>query len=177
MSVKIKKVLIINPEDSRSKLSFDNIITNEPLDLEVIYTDLKRNKIDCKFYDFIAKEKKKLEDVIRQYKPDYVVSNGVVHQINFVLEYFELCKKINTNIKTIITGSYAEYNYKNLYLKCVDYISRSLDPRCITDIIKNKELKKINGLCYKKNKNWISNDIVSLNINNLPIVDRTYWNA
>ena len=30
MSVKIKKVLIINPEDSRSKLSFDNNLPVTP---------------------------------------------------------------------------------------------------------------------------------------------------
>lgn len=175
MSGKKYKVLIINPEDSRSKISFDNIITNEPLDLEVIYTALKRNSIECRFYDFITKEKITLENTIKQFRPDYVISNGVVHQIDFVIEYFELCKKIDKEIKTIITGSYAEYNYKELFMENVDYISRSLDPSCIVSIIKNKSKKYINGLCYKNNKKWVCNDITYFDINNLPIADRTHF--
>ena len=171
----MKKVLLINPEDSRSKINFDGIIVNEPLDLEVIYTNLINNNIKVDFYDFLVREKISLKEKIIKYKPDYICACGVVHQIPFIIEYFELAKSINKNIKTIVTGSYSEYNYKDLSIKCVDYIMRSYDPSVISDVILDKNLSTLNGLCYKNKNKWFYNKLTYFDINKLPITNRKHF--
>lgn len=170
-----KKVLLINPEDSRSKLNFDGIIVNEPLDLEIIYTALIKNDIKAKFYDFLTNEKEDLKSVIEEYKPDFICTTAVINQIPFVLEYFNIAKHVNKNIKTIITGSYAEHNYRQLFLNCIDYISRSYDPNCIVDIISDVDNKNINGLCYKVNNVWKNNKLSYFDINSITTIDRKHF--
>lgn len=169
------KVLLINPEDSRNKLNFEGIIVNEPLDLEVIYTVLKDNNIKVYFYDFLISQKQTLYEVIKKLNPNYIIANANVNQIPFVFEYFETAKKIDSNIKTILTGNYVEHNYKSIKSKYLDFISRSYDPKCILNIINNKKIKDINGLCYKEKGVWNYNNLTSYDINELPLVNRTHF--
>ena len=46
----MQKVLLINPEESRTIWTLSGIIDDEPLDLEMIYTELKNNNIDLTLY-------------------------------------------------------------------------------------------------------------------------------
>ena len=46
-----QRVLLINPEESRTIWTLSGIIDDEPLDLEMIYTVLKQNNIEVKIFD------------------------------------------------------------------------------------------------------------------------------
>ena len=104
----MQKVLLINPEESRTVWTLSGIIDDEPLDIEMIYTVLKKEKINVKIFDIQRDAPQKIEDIIREYKPTIVYTNGVVKQVPFMLEYIALAKKNNKNTINIIRGNYAE---------------------------------------------------------------------
>lgn len=175
-----QRVLLINAEETRGRFDFKGIIDDEPLELEVIYTVLKRKGFKVEIYDFLRSENITLESMIKKFKPTITYVNGVVKQIPFMKEYNNRIKCISKNIKTIIGGVYAEHNYENLYSDNLDYICRSYDPNVIVKIAefesgKKVSLNKLNGLCFKKNKKWIVNKIEPFDINELPMIDRTYF--
>lgn len=176
-----QKILLINPEETRGRFDFKGIIDDEPLEIEVIYTALKKHNFEVQIFDAIRPKQKTLEDILKSYKPTLTYVNGVVKQVPFIEEYNTRIKKISPEIKTIIGGIYAEHNYKKLYNDNSDYICRSYDPNVIVKIAEyeenqNVDLSKLNGLCYKdKNNNWIENKIEPFDINKLDMTDRTYF--
>ena len=129
------KVLLVRPEESRTKYNFKGIIENEPLDLEMIYTVLKQNDIDVKIFDIQRDEPKTIKECLEEYKPTITYINGVVKQVPFMKEYNSLIKKINNETITIVGGQYAEYNYEDFYSDDVDFIARSYDPFVILKIV------------------------------------------
>ena len=135
MLFSMQKVLLINPEESRTIWTLSGIIDDEPLDLEMIYTELKNNNIDVLIFDIQRDAPKKLIQVLEEYNPTITYINGVVKQVPFMKEYNHLIKSFNSNIKTIVGGNYAEYNYQDFYEEDVDYIVRSYDPKVITEIV------------------------------------------
>ena len=176
-----QKILLINPEETRGRFDFKGIIDDEPLEIEVIYTALKKHNFEVQIFDAIRPKQKTLEDILKSYNPTLTYVNGVVKQVPFIEEYNTRIKKISPEIKTIIGGIYAEHNYKKLYNDNSDYICRSYDPNVIVKIAEyeenqNVDLSKLNGLCQKdKNNNWIENKIEPFDINKLDMTDRTYF--
>ena len=147
----MQKVLLINPEESRTIWTLSGIIDDEPLDLEMIYTVLKNDNIDVKIFDVQRDAPKKISEVLKEYKPTITYINGVVKQVPFIKEYNQLIKKFDNSIKTIVGGNYAEYNYEYLFSDDLDYIARSYEPSVITDIVKYADgvkidLSNLNGL-------------------------------
>ena len=177
----MQKVLLINPEEARSIFTLSGIIDDEPLDLEMIYTVLKNNNIQVKIFDVQRDSPKKIHAILEEYRPTITYINGVVKQVPFIKEYNETIKKFDGNIKTIVGGNYAEYNYADFFSENVDYIARSYEPSVILDIVKYEdkeiiELGKLNGLCFKQNNKWIINNIEAVDINKLPVIDRDFFN-
>lgn len=176
-----QRILLINPEETRGRFDFKGIIDDEPLEIEVIYTALKKHNFDVKIFDAIRPNQQTLEDILKLYKPTLTYVNGVVKQVPFIEEYNARIKKISSEINTIVGGIYAEHNYQKLYSDNVNYICRSYDPNVIAKIAeyeenKNIDLSHLNGLCYKdQNNNWIENKIEPFDINNLEKTDRTYF--
>ena len=174
------KVLLINPEESRTVWTLSGLIDDEPLDLEMIYTVLKQNNIEVKIFDIQRDAPKKIKEYIEEYKPTVTYINGVVKQVPFMKEYNELIKSIDSGTNTIVGGQYAEYNYEDFYSDSVDYIARSYDPYVILEIVnyldgKKVKLDELNGLCYKKDNNWIVNKIYPVDIDKLPVIDRDFF--
>lgn len=171
---KNKKVLLVHPEISRSKYNFNGVIENEPLELEYIVSILKKENFDCEIFD-IQREKMTLEEKIKTYKPDVMYICGRIKQENFMKEHIVNAKRINPKIITIAGGLHVQINYERLYIDELDYILTSFDVFKIVDLINNKNLEKINGICYKKNKKWISNVAEPFDIKKLPHPDRAYF--
>ena len=64
----MQKVLLINPEESRTIWTLSGIIDDEPLDLEMVYTVLKQNNIEVKIFDIQRDASKTIKEYIREYK-------------------------------------------------------------------------------------------------------------
>lgn len=176
----MQKVLLINPEESRTIWTLSGIIDDEPLDLEMIYTVLKQNNIEVKIFDIQRDAPKTIKECLKEYKPTITYINGIVKQVPFMKEYNKLIKSINSKTKTIVGGNYVEYNYTDFYSEDVDYIARSYDPFVILDIVnfidgKKVKLNELNGLCYKEKDNWKVNKIFPVDISKLPVIDRDFF--
>ena len=177
----MQKVLLINPEESRTVWTLSGIIDDEPLDVEMIYTELKNNNIEVYIYDVQRDAPKKLINILEEYTPTITYINGVHKQVPFIKEYNHLIKEFDSNIKTIVGGNYAEHNYEDFFGEDVDYIARSYEPSVITNIVRYIQgeeihLEKLNGLCYKDKEKWIICDIKPVNIEELPIIRRDFFN-
>ncbi len=169
-----KKVLLVHPEISHSKYDFDGIIENEPLELEYIVPVLNDANIDCEIFD-VQREKITLSEKIKEYKPDYLYMCGRIKQENFMKDHIKNTKKTNPSIKVIVGGLHAQKNYDVFFMDEVDYILTTFDVFKIVQIVNNKSVKNMSGVCYKNNKNWIINDPEVFDINRLPHPDRTYF--
>jgi len=64
----MQRVLLINPEESRTIWTLSGIIDDEPLDLEMIYTVLKENNVEVKIFDVQRDKPKKVRDIIKKYE-------------------------------------------------------------------------------------------------------------
>ena len=168
----MKKVLLINPEETKGKFNFLGITEDEPVDIEGIYTVLKDTNIDVIIFD-PDRDKLRIEEVLQTFTPDLTYILGGIKQSEYILDY---AQKVKSNGSLVaIGGLYAEYNFENFYKEYVDFVVKSFNPYVILDIIKEKEYKEINGICYKDGGKWISNPTNSFNINDLPVTNREHF--
>ncbi len=168
------KVVIIRPK-APNALSFTNILNNEPLELEYIYTELTSRGHDVYIYDALV-EKRKVSDVIARERPDVVSVTGYITQEKLMIEYLAQAKNINPDITTIVGGVHAQLNYKNFYFEHIDYIYRSESLIDLARLIEGEPLHSINGLVYKSDGKYIVNELMPIDINELPIPDRSFFN-
>ena len=175
------KVLLIHPEESRSKFDFKGIIENECLDLEWIATILVNEGHEYAIWDGKI-EDRKASDVIDSYAPDAVFLTGRDFQENFLLEYARYAKEHHPKRIVIMGGIHAQLCYERLMHPFVDYVLKSFDFFKVPKLLElhgKKDalsiLETMDDICYKKNEEWISNPAVPFDISLLPRPDRTYF--
>ena len=187
------KVLLVRP-GAPNALSFTNILDSEPLELEYLHTGLKAAGYEDMIYDYIC-QNKPFRVVLKDYDPDVVAITGYITQENMMKKFCMQAKKYNPYITTIVGGVHAQINTKVFYTEFIDYIAKSESVDAFVEIvtytglkkgiinandISNKDLIKepenINGLCYKlEGGKWHSNPMIPIDINSLPIPDRTFF--
>lgn len=168
------KVLLIRPQ-APNKLSFINILDNEPLELEYLYTELKNRGIESYIYDGLI-ENVSVKDTILREKPDVVAVTGYITQQNLMIDYCRLAKEFNSNIITVVGGVHVQRNYEHFYHDSIDYLLRSESVFDFGELLLGAELSKINGLIYKKEGQYVENELLQVDINSLPIPDRSFFN-
>ncbi len=172
------KILLVRPA-AVNILQHLQVINSEPLELEYLYTIAKEHKWIPLIYDGFNC-KKSLTRMLKEFQPDLIGITGYITQENLILKYVDLAKKINPNIKTIIGGVHAQLNYKNFYIDNTDFVFRSEDMNAFGELLENitasnTDFSKINGLCWRKNNKWIQNEFVPVDINTLPVPDRSFF--
>lgn len=173
-------LLLIRPK-SLNIISNVNVIDLEPLDLEYLYTVAAQEKVNCQIFDSLF-DKRNLMDVLKGFKPDIVALCGYITQEALILDYSKTVKEFNSSVKVIVGGVHAQVNYKRLYANTIDFIvhSSSLEPfRRILRLGKNYDesaLKSIDGICYRKENDWVVNKNLPINPDELPIPDRSHFN-
>ena len=174
-------VLLVRPR-SLNIISNVNVINLEPLDLEYLYTVALEEKANCQILDCLF-DKRNLRDVLKEFKPDLVAICGYITQEALMLDYSKAVKEYNPTTKVMVGGVHAQVNYERYYTDTIDYIvhSSSLEPfKRILRLGKNFEaslLEGINGICFRKDKEWIVNKNLPINPDDLPIPDRTHFNT
>jgi radical SAM superfamily enzyme YgiQ (UPF0313 family) len=174
-------VLLVRPR-SLNIISNVNVINLEPLDLEYLYTVALEEKVNCEILDCLY-DKRKLDEVLNSFKPDLVAICGYITQEALMLDYSRKVKAYNPSTKVMIGGVHAQVNYERFYADSVDYIvhSSSLEPfkriiRLGTDYDESL-LNDVDGICYRKESQWIVNKHLAVNPDELPIPDRSHFNA
>lgn len=182
------KVLLVRP-NAPNKLSFIKILDNEPLELEYLHTGLMMAGYTDYIYDGLV-ETKSVHDTILRENPDVIAITGYITQEGLMREFASIAKKVNPKIKTIIGGVHAQLNYHRFFDEDVDYIFRSESINAFVDLIRIIEagldvlkLRQVNGLCFRsdaskeisKNSEYHLNELIPIDINELPIPDRTFF--
>ena len=144
-------VLLVRPK-SLNIISNVNVITLEPLDLEYLYTVAVEEKVNCRIFDALL-DKRKLQDILSDFKPDMVAISGYITQEQVMLDYCKIAKEYNPSVKVMVGGVHAEVNYTRFYTASIDYIvhTSSLEPfRRILRLGVNFDdrlLENIHGIC------------------------------
>ena len=84
------KILLANPETSRSKYDFAGIIDDEPYDLECLMAYLKKRDHEVRLWD--GQLSKDFRENVKEFSPDFVYFCGRTRQENFIKEYCTFCK-------------------------------------------------------------------------------------
>lgn len=179
------KVLLVRPP-APNKLSFTGILDNEPLELEYLHTGLMQAGYEDYIFDYIC-ENKPFKKVLKKYNPDVVAITGYLTQENVMKRMFAEAKEFCKSIVTLVGGVHAQLNYQRFYDENIDFIVRSESVDGFVDLVRMIEsLKKktkptispsdINGLCHRdKSGNWIVNPYERVDINSLPIPERSFF--
>lgn len=166
-----KVVLLVHPEISRTKYNFSGVIDNEPLELEYIYTLLRKEGFDPYIWDGQV-ETDSLYERLRQLNPFCVYVCGRTRQENFMKEYCKAAKDICNSI-TIVGGIHVQHNYKRFFCGYIDYILTSFDIFRILDIIYGRDISSLDSICYRIKNRWKVNTPAPFDIKKLPLPDRT----
>ena len=165
------KVLLVRPEESRTKYNFKGIIENEPLDLEIISSVLK-DDFDVHIFDLQIEEISFKEFINNNYF-DVCYIEGRCFQETFMIEYGKEFKNKYHNL-VIVGGQHAQINYQRFMIDEIDYILTGYNYYDLKDII-NGNTKDIKNLCINNKGTWIINDFEAVDINNLPLADRSHF--
>ncbi|MDO4710895.1 MAG: radical SAM protein [Peptostreptococcaceae bacterium] len=179
------RVLLVRPP-APNDLSFTGMLDNEPLELEYLHTGLMHAGYEDQIFDYIC-ENKPFRKVLASYRPDVVAITGYLTQENVMKRMFKDAKKFQKSIVTIVGGVHAQLNYERFYDENIDFIARSESVEGFVDLIRAieavkerapiaKDFREINGLCFRdKNGEWIVNPYERIDIDSLPIPDRSFF--
>ena len=194
------KILLANPETSRSKYDFAGIIDDEPYDLECLMTYLKKRGHEVHLWD--GQINKDFRGTVKSFSPEYVYFCGRTRQENFIKEYCSFCKDYSENrgsnllkdllsnssslkarlfsdkeqtITTIVGGIHASLNPDRFFEDDIDYVVTTYDPAAVADIVERKNLEDISGICYKTydEKSWRKNASEPYDIKKMLWADRS----
>ncbi|HCX60999.1 B12-binding domain-containing radical SAM protein [Sedimentibacter sp.] len=174
------KLLLVRPK-SLNLISNVNVIDLEPLDLEYLYTIAKEENVDCRIFDALH-DNRKLKDILINFQPDIVAVSGYITQEQVMIDCSKIVKEYNPSIKVMVGGVHVEINFERFYTDNIDYIMHSSSLEPFKRILKLgvdfdiKELESIDGICYRKNTEWIENRKLLADPNDLPIPDRSHFN-
>lgn len=110
-----------------------------------------------------------LKEILRKYLNGVEIVGITCHTFNYpeALRTLRFVKEINPTIKTVIGGVHATFMDKEIIKeKAVDIIVRGEGEQTFLEICKNKPLKNIKGITYKKGRNP---DRPHLDLTKLPI--------
>lgn len=193
------KILLISPYKTSSENKREYSL--EPLGLLSLATYIKSeasNEIQIKILDAQIEGKEhciktkrgyrsgledfEIENVLKEFKPNVVgISNSYTSHTKDVLEITKLVKKTHDCI-LIIGGAHATIAHKEIIkLKEIDLVVRGEGEETFKEVIsalnKKSSLDKVKGITFKKNNQIkVNPDRPALDINTLPIPDRSLIN-
>lgn len=173
------KILLANPETSRTKYDFAGIIDDEPYELECLMAYLKQAGMECIIWD--GQIKKNFREVFNEYAPDAVYFCGRTRQETFIKEYCRYCKsgKKRRAPVTIVGGIHAQNCPDRFHEPYIDYVVTTFDPATISDIVFDRNPEEISGIHYKSGKGtaaeWLVTESLPYDISRMPWADRSQF--
>ncbi|HAS72906.1 MAG TPA: B12-binding domain-containing radical SAM protein [Clostridiales bacterium UBA8960] len=181
------RVLLVRPK-APNVFRFSRLVENEPIELEYLLTTLLALGNEAQIYDGIF-DSRPLKNVLKKIKPDLVAITGYITQENAMKAVATLVKKVDANILTVAGGVHVQLNPDSFKTPVIDFIFRSASMQDFEAFIKfvgvasnprdfSTRDEPINGLMYRDSfGDWQSNDLISVDINTLPIPDRSHFYA
>lgn len=174
------KVLLVRPEVP-NLFKYANLITSEPIELEYLFTELMGRGHEAQIFDGVF-EKRSFRKVLEAFDPDLVAITGYITQENLMIGYARQAKSHNNETLTVVGGVHVQLNPDRFKVPGVEYIFRSESVKCfgvLVDSIQNGKTvpDSINGLIYSGGDEWIENVLVPVDIDELPIPNRSHFHA
>lgn len=101
------KILLIRPRPHRETIGLQSVMVCEPLELMMLMGVLRENGHDPVLADMIL-EKKSLEAILRESRPQMVVMTGYISHINIIKDYARRIKEMDGSIEIGVGGVHAE---------------------------------------------------------------------
>lgn len=148
------KVLLVRPKPHKNSLGLSDLMTCEPIELEYVYTLVKKMGHNVKIADMIL-EKNSLEAIVRKFNPKVVMFTSYITHVNVIKEYSNIVKNVNKDIITAVGGVHSEVIPEDFNHKNIDYVL-GINGMENTEILLNaiKEGKKPIFKHDKINKNY-----------------------
>jgi radical SAM superfamily enzyme YgiQ (UPF0313 family) len=174
------KVLLVRPEVP-NLFKYANLITSEPIELEYLYTELKTQNHETLIFDGVFEERP-FRKILEAFEPDLVAITGYITQEDLMIGYARQAKIHNRNVATIVGGVHVQLNPERFKVMGIDYIFRSESMESfgtLLDALENGLTipESVNGLIHRCGDRWIENVMVPVEIDKLPIPDRSYFHA
>ena len=182
-------ILLIKPE-TVGIFSYTYLVEHEPLEMEYLYTVFTAMGHHAVIYDR-RYELTSMKKKIREVNPDVICVTGYITQQKLVHRYCEEIKAYRPEIQIILGGSNVEINYENYFDSKADYLYHlsglENQKKLIRYIEQEKKgpatsgekdilsLENIDGICYRKDGEWVVNPKVVESPADLPIPDRTHF--
>ncbi len=167
----MSRVLLVRPEESRSKYDFQGIIENEPLELEWISSLLQEKGHEVTIFDRQV-EKTSFQEFIRGRSFDVFYGESRCFQETFILEYASAFKERCGGL-TILGGNHAQACRERFFKDYVDVVLSGYNYYDIPDIIGGK--RDADNISYRKDGKWVSNKTSPVDISSMPLPDRSYF--
>lgn len=100
------KILFVRPQPSPETIGLQHIMIVEPLELEVMAA-LTGADDECMIADMIL-DKKPLEKIITDFKPDLFCTTGYITHIPVIKDYCRLAKSLVPGVRTVTGGVHIE---------------------------------------------------------------------
>jgi len=165
------KVLLVRPEESRSKYDFQGVIENECLDLEWIKAILKKCGHEVTIFDKQV-ESMPFTQFIADKHFDVFYGECRCFQEPFILEYARAFKE-RFDALVILGGIHAQICRERLFKDYSDIVLSGYNYYDLPSVIEGK--RDVCNLSYKTEKGWILNRKKAVDINDLPWPDREYF--
>lgn len=167
------RILLVRPEESRSKYDFQGVIENECLDLEWICKILSDQGHEVTIFDKQV-ESASFTSFIADKQFEVFYGESRCFQEPFILEYAKAFKD-KYNGLVILGGIHAQICRQRLFQDYVDLILSGYNYYDLPSIIEGR--RDADNLSYKTATGWISNSTEAVDINDLPWPDRSYFYA
>ena len=165
------KVLLVRPEESRSRYDFQGVIENECLELEWIQTILEDHGYEVTIFDKQV-EKQPFQEYLKEKDFDVFYGEGRCFQENYILEYAAFFKN-NFRGLTILGGNHAQVCKERYFKEDVDIVLSGYNYYDLPEIIEGN--RDICNISYRKGNIWYSNRTKAVDINEMPLPNRQYF--
>lgn len=113
------RVLFVRPQPSYETIGLQHLMIVEPLELEILATQLI-GKHEVRIVDMIL-EKKNLKHFIDEFNPNAICLTGYITHIPVIIQHCIETKRINKNIVTIVGGVHVEKYPEDIDHGTIDY--------------------------------------------------------
>ena len=165
------RVLLVRPEESRSRYDFQGIIENECLELEWIQAILEDHGYEVTIFDKQV-EKQSFQDFIQEKDFDVFYGEGRCFQESYILEYAIAFKQRLKGL-TILGGNHAQVCKERYFQDGIDVVLSGYNYYDLPSIIEGN--RDVCNISYHKEGTWFSNEMKAIDISDMPLPDRSYF--
>lgn len=115
------KVMLVRPKPHKNSLGLADLMTCEPIEMEYVAALCKNLGHEVVLEDMIL-EKKPLNVLVQEFKPDVVLFTSYITHVNVIKHYSDLVKGFSKNIVTAVGGVHSEVLPGDFKYENIDYV-------------------------------------------------------